>query len=146
MSLKNLLAISLDAVAPDKALITKLLAAALRNIADAQLPGLSAENRFDAAYKAVMQSAMVALNANGYRTLTSKPGHHLTAIQTLSLSVKLPPSQVIVLDALRKQRNLSDYSGDLISEAAVAECLASASILRSHVLAWLKAHRPDLLN
>jgi hypothetical protein len=36
MSLKNLLGISLDAVAPDKALIGKLLAAAQRNIADAQ--------------------------------------------------------------------------------------------------------------
>ena len=29
--------------------------------------GLSAENRFDAAYKAIMQVARVALHANGYR-------------------------------------------------------------------------------
>jgi hypothetical protein len=50
-----LLGISLDAVQPDAALIGKLLAAAQRNIADAQLAGLSAENRFDAAYKAIMQ-------------------------------------------------------------------------------------------
>ena len=49
MTLKNLLGISLDAVAPDRALIAKLMAAAQRNIADAQLQGLSAENRFDAA-------------------------------------------------------------------------------------------------
>jgi len=40
MSLKNLLGISLDAVQPDAALIGKLLAAAQRNIADAQLAGL----------------------------------------------------------------------------------------------------------
>jgi len=45
--------------------MAKLLAAAQRNIADAQLPGLSAENRFDAAYKVIMQLAMVALNSNG---------------------------------------------------------------------------------
>ncbi len=43
-----------------------LIAAAERNIADAQLAGLSTENQFDAAYKAIMQTAMVALNANGY--------------------------------------------------------------------------------
>ena len=145
MSLKNLLGISLDAVAPDKALLGKLLAAAQRNITDAQLQGLSAENRFDAAYKAIMQSAMVALNANGYRTLTSKPGHHQTAIQTLPLTVNLVPTRVIVLDALRKQRNLSDYSGDLISDAAAAECVACSIELLDHVREWLKVQRPDLL-
>ena len=69
MTLKNLLGVSLDAVAADKASVQMLIAAAQRNIADAQLQGLSAENQFDAAYKAIMQMAMVALNANGYRTL-----------------------------------------------------------------------------
>jgi len=145
VTLKNLLGISLDSVAPDREQIGKLLAAAERNIADAQLEGLSAENRFDAAYKAIMQLAMTALNANGYRTLTSKPGHHQTAIQTLTTSVGLPAEDVIVLDALRKQRNLSDYSGDLVSQEAVVECLASATALRARVRAWLKANRPDLL-
>ncbi|MBL8359960.1 MAG: DNA-binding protein [Rubrivivax sp.] len=146
MTLKNLLGISLDAIQADAATVGKLLAAAKRNLADAQLKGLSAENRFDAAYKAIMQLAMVALQANGYRTLTSKPGHHQTAIQTLTTSVGVAPEQVIVLDALRKQRNLSDYSGDLIPDAVAAECLASAQALQGHVLAWLKAHRPDLLS
>ena len=65
MTLKNLLGISLDTVAPNEALVRKLLAAARRNIADAQLQNLSAENRFDAAYKAIMQAAVVALHANG---------------------------------------------------------------------------------
>lgn len=145
MTLKNLLGLSLDAVAPDRAHIGKLLAAAERNIADAKLQGLSTENRFDAAYKAIMQLAMVALNANGYRTMTSKPGRHQTAIQTLPTSAGLAPARVIVLDALRKQRNLSDYSGDLVPDAAATECLASALELLVHVRAWLAAHRPDLL-
>lgn len=95
MTLKNLLGISLDVIQPDAATIGKLLAAAQRNLADAQLAGLSAENRFDAACKAIMQLAMVALQANGYRTLTSKPGHHQTAIQTLAISVGVAPGQVI---------------------------------------------------
>jgi hypothetical protein len=60
MSLQNLLGISLDRITPDTAQVLKLLAAAERNIADAQLAGLSAENRFDAAYKAIMQLAMLA--------------------------------------------------------------------------------------
>ncbi|HEY4079321.1 MAG TPA: DNA-binding protein [Burkholderiaceae bacterium] len=145
MTLQNLLGISLDAVVPDKAQLAKLLAAAKRNIADAQLEGLSTENRFDEAYKAIMQLAMLALNANGYRTLTSKPGHHQTAIQTLTLTLRLPQAKVIVLDALRKQRNLSDYSGDLVPESAAAECLGSAKALLKIVRAWMKAEKPELL-
>lgn len=145
MSLQNLLGISLDRVAPDKAQTAKLLAAARRNLADARIPHLSTENKFDAAYKAVMQLAMLALNANGYRTLTSKAGHHQTAIQALTLTVTLAPEKVRLLDAMRKLRNLSDYSGDLIPDAAVAECLAAAQDLLAHVLAWLVNHKPELL-
>lgn len=66
MTLQNLLGRSLDAIAPDKTQIAKLLAAAQRNIQDAQLSALSAENRFDAAYKAIMQLSMAALQAHGY--------------------------------------------------------------------------------
>ena len=50
MSLRNLVGISLEVVTPDKAQVARLLAASERNISDAQLPGLSVENRFDAAY------------------------------------------------------------------------------------------------
>ena len=84
MSLDNLVGISLEKITPDTAMIGRLLsAAARRNIADAHVATISAENRFDAAYKAIMQLANAALQANGYRTLTSKPGHHMTMIQTL---------------------------------------------------------------
>ncbi|MBY0439696.1 MAG: DNA-binding protein [Burkholderiales bacterium] len=144
MTLKNLLGISLDVAQADKVVVARLLAAAERNIADAQLPGLSTSNRFDASYKAIMQLAMLALNANGYRTLTSKPGHHQTAIQSLVLSVEVPRETVIILDALRKQRNQSDYSGELITDAAAAECLSKARKLLAHVEAWLDRERPDL--
>jgi hypothetical protein len=32
-----------------------------------------------------------------------------------------------------------------VGKLLAAECLASAQALQGHVLAWLKAHRPDLL-
>lgn len=146
MTLQNLLGKSLDAIAPDRATVAKLLAAAERNLADAHLAGLSAENKFDAAYKAVMQLAVIALHANGYRTLTSVPGHHQTAIQTLTLTVGLPGEHVRVLDALRKQRNLSDYAGDLVPDPIVTECVTSATMLMAHVKAWLRTNTPHLLS
>ena len=144
MTLQNLLGISLDAVAPERAQVARMLAAVERNLADAQLAGLSAESRFDVSYKAIMQLAMVALYANGYRTLTSRPGHHQTAIQSLTLTVGLSAEQVRVLDALRKQRNLTDYSGDLVPDSTMNECVNSATALFTHVSAWLRVNKPEL--
>ena len=146
MTLDNLLAIhKLQSFEASAVGVQRLLAAAGRNLADAGIAALSSENRFDAAYKAIMQCAMIGLWANGYRTSTSQPGHHQTALQALPKTLGLERDVVIVLDALRKQRNLSDYSGDLIPDAASAECLACAIDLLAHVRSWLQAHRPDLL-
>jgi hypothetical protein len=145
MTLKNLVGISLEEIEPNRVTIARLLAAAERNLTDSQIPSLSAENRFDAAYKAIMQLAFVALHANGYRTLTSRPGHHRTAIQALPATISLGTEQTILLDALRKQRNLSDYSGDIVPESAVRDCISNASDLLTKVKEWLIANRPHLL-
>lgn len=146
MTLENLLAIRrLQAFEPSADGVQRLLAAAARNLADAQLAGLSADNRFDAAYKAIMQCAMVGLWANGYRTSTSQPGHHQTALQALPLTLGIDQDTVIVLDALRKQRNLSDYEGNPITDAAVAESIARAEALLAYTDQWLAKQRPDLI-
>ncbi|MGD8619733.1 MAG: DNA-binding protein, partial [Gammaproteobacteria bacterium] len=114
MSLDNLVWVTLEKIEPDATVIKRLLSSAHRNIADAHVMEISAENRFDAAYKAIMQLSNAALQANGFRTLTSKPGHHMTMIQVLSQTIDLDKQTVIVLDALRKQRNVADYSGDIV--------------------------------
>lgn len=145
MTLQNLIGISVEVVTASREQVARLLAAAHRNLADASLTGLSSENQFDTAYKAIMQMAVLALLANGYRTLTSRPGHHQTAIQSLPETIGLPMERMIVLDMLRKQRNLSDYSGDLVPDSTVRECKACAATLLADVLGWLEANRPELL-
>ena len=146
MTLENLLAIhKLQRFEADASGIRRLLAAAERNLADSEIAALSRENRFDAAYKAIMQCAMIGLWAQGYRTSTSQPGHHLTALQALPNTLGLSQDAVIVLDALRKQRNLNDYEGDPIAAAVVVECCAQAELLLAHTRRWLIDHRPDLL-
>jgi hypothetical protein len=87
MSLKNLVGVSLAEVPASRETIVRLLSAATGHIADAQATNITAETRFGAAYTAIRMLADVALNANGYRTLTSRPGHHQTAIQTLPLTI-----------------------------------------------------------
>lgn len=145
MTLENLKGLTLEAIIPDAASIQRLLDAAARSLADARLPNLSAEGRFDMAYKCIMQSANAVLQANGYRTLTSKPGHHQTMIQTLIYSSGLERSMMVTLDGLRKQRNVIDYSGDVVSDSMASECLQHAEQLNDLVLQWLKKNKADLL-
>ena len=52
---------------------------------------------------------------------------------------------MIRLDKLRKQRNLTEYMGDIIPELAVRECLSQAASLYEAACNWLKMNRPDLL-
>ncbi len=146
MGLDNLVGISLEKVEPDGTVIKRLLLAAERNIADSHIMEVSSENRFDAAYKAIMQLSNAALQANGYRTLTSRPGHHATMIQILSQTIGLDKETVIILDALRKQRNVADYSGDIVPASAVDECVKYAENLHHDVTGWLKENKADLLN
>lgn len=139
MTLDNLIGKLLERIEPDPIAIQRLLDAAARNIADAELIELSNENRFDVAYKAIMQLANAALQASGFRTLTSKPGHHQTMIQSLVKTIGIEIDTMIVLDALRKQRNIADYSGDLVEDAAVAECMLQAKRLLELTRTWIKS-------
>jgi HEPN domain-containing protein len=138
MTLENLLGTALESIQKDTDNVRRLLAAAKRSLADAKLAQMSSEGRFDMAYKAIMQAANAALQASGFRTLTSKPGHHVTMIQTLPITIGLDRQFMIMLDALRKVRNLSDYSGDPVSEAMANEAVAHAQRLLAEVEAGLK--------
>jgi hypothetical protein len=70
---------------------------------------ISAETRFANAYTAIRMLADVGLHAHGYRTLTSKPGYHQTAIQALPTTLGIDSQTLIRLDKLRKQRNVTEY-------------------------------------
>lgn len=145
MSLQNLLRIGqLKEHPADRAEVQRLLAAANRNLVDAEVVTISPETRFDAAYKAIMQSALAALMANGYRPDTNRAGHHATVVQTLPLTIGLAQTRVTVLDTLRRKRNLSDYTGEDIDGSSVEHCLAEAAQLVRDVTAWLEANRPHL--
>lgn len=79
------------------------------------------------------------------RHLLDGAARHIAAIQTLQLTLDLERPVIIRLDALRKQRNVAEYSGDVIPESTVTECLSQAEALYARADAWLKSNRPDLL-
>lgn len=147
MTLENLLKIGqLKSHVTDATEVQRLLDAARRNLADAHVKEISLETRFDAAYKAIMQVAHVALMANGFRPDTNKPGHHMTVVQSLPTTIGLPSERMTVLDTLRRKRNLSDYMGEDVDDVSAENCIREAGQLLHEVEVWLKKNRPDLIN
>ncbi len=145
MTLDNLLRIGkLKPHAADKTEIARLFEPARRALADAGIERLSSDARLDLAYRAIMQAALAAMLANGYRPATSEPGHHQLLIQALPKTAGVSIERIRVLDAYRAARNLSDYRGVPVSDGVARECAAEAASILTEVHAWIVANRPGL--
>jgi uncharacterized protein (UPF0332 family) len=146
VSLENLLKIGqLKEHPPDVEEIERLLVAAQRNLRDAQNESISPETRFDAAYKAIMQCGLAALMMHGYRPDTTRPGHHMIVIQSTPFTIGLDSKRMVVLDAMRRQRTVADYTGDDVDQSTAQNCLAEAKRLIDDVLKWRAVNRPKLV-
>ena len=142
MTLENLARIGkLKAHAADEREIERLLDSADRALKDASVAALSTDSRLELAYRALMQAALAAMLANGYRPATSEPGHHQVVIQALPKTIGMAAERVQVLEAYRKARNQSDYRGVPVSDAVARECAEEAIRLLADVRAWIDARR-----
>jgi len=126
--------------------IAQLLQAVERNIQDAGIEIMSADNRFTIAYQAALQLATIALYACGYRPSASK-GHHYVTIQSLRFTMgKQSKRRVDYLDNCRKMRNASEYErAGVVSDLGVHELLEELQLFHQEVLDWLAASYPELL-
>ena len=146
MTLDNLARIGrLKAHVASKDEIADLLAAARRNLEDTHAESISAKNRFDAAYKCILQAALVGLMAQGFRPDTKSAGHHATVIQSLPKTIGIDAQRVVVLDVLRNKRNLSDYTGKPVDHGSLASCMSEAERLLEDTSTWLALHHPQLM-
>jgi hypothetical protein len=66
-------------------------------------------------------------------TRVCRPGHHQTMLQTLPITVGIDSHTLIVLEQLRKQRNVIDYAGDTVSDSMAQEAVQQARALRKRV-------------
>lgn len=60
-------------------------------------------------------------------------------LKLLGKTVGIESDRLILLDALRKQRNIADYSGDLVEDAAVTECIKQPKQQLKITEHWLKS-------
>lgn len=106
--------------------IIKLFDVVKRDLADAQVKGLSEDRRFTIAYNAALQAGRALLAAEGYRT--AGQGHHHTVFQALRGVMDHEHHHVLdYLDDCRSKRNLADYLGtEVASEQEVSDLVREA--------------------
>lgn len=125
--------------------IADLLAVADRDLADAQVPGLSADGSLRMAYNAALMAATAALAAAGFRTAKGESSHYYV-IQSLAFTIRAEAEEVDRLDRFRKKRNLSGYGRvGAVSSQEAGEMVRLAKDLRQDVEDWLRACHSGLM-
>lgn len=133
------------AEAATKQELDELRALARRNLADAALPGLSADGQFSMAYNAARTIATLAVRAAGYRIKQTGGAHYNTF---LALETALGPAAATLaayLDTCRITRNELSYDAtNVVSESDAAELAVKAQELFNLVEDWIARNHPEL--
>jgi hypothetical protein len=130
----------LDQHSTSKVELDDLRAAIARNLQDAAISSLSADNRFSIAYQAALLSAKMAIACRGYRV--KGQGAHQTTFQALPLAMgaALKPT-ADYFDRCRRKRNdlMYDHEGSVSASDAV-ELFQRATNFHEKVEGWIAIH------
>jgi hypothetical protein len=145
MSLDNLVGKGLEITVTDAEEVARYMAMIEAKLKDSKNASNSLVSRFDLAFESLLQVAVLALRANGYRT-DSQAGDQQLAIQTLPKSVGIDAAEVRTLEEYRKKRSAGLYGADYSpTEEEVKSVIRSADALRGKVLDWIKENRRELM-
>lgn len=129
MTYQNLLNLvktgALKAEPPDAREFAGLLRSGVVRLADAKMPGLSPESRFDLAYNAAHALALAALRHKGFRS-----ENRYLVFQSLAHTLELPAVEWRVLALCHERRNLSEYEGFIeVDEQLLEDLVRIAGLL-----------------
>ena len=121
-----------------------LRAAVDRNLHDAGLPGLSADNRFGLAYEAVLLLSKMAIACAGYRA--KGHGAHQTTFVALELAMgRTVAKDGAYFDRCRRKRHALSYdAAGVVADTEATELLEKTGEFRQTVEAWIARHHPKL--
>lgn len=115
-----------------------------RNLKDAALAGLSADNKLGLAYEAGLILAKMTVACAGYRV--KGLGHHKTMFEVLPLA--MGPSVQTTADFFeecRRDRNSISYdAAGTVSESEAEDALNEAVAFELTVEGWIAANHPVL--
>ncbi len=116
-----------------------------RDLADASLPGLSADRSFATAYNAALQAANMAIACAGYR-IVSKVGHHRVSFESVKLVLGKPADKYAdYFETCRRKRNTIDYTfSNVATETEAKEILAQAFRFYGEIEDWIAKNHPSL--
>jgi len=131
--------------APSREEVAAQRKAAERSLADAALPGLSSEGRFQLAYGAALDLATTAVLASGHR-VRSRVGHHQLTFEAAGVVLGVEAAGFVgYFEVCRRKRNVISYEGDEIGGDQADELLREVTRFAGFVDAWLKEHHPMLV-
>ena len=116
-----------------------------RNLRDAALPALSADNRFGLAYEAALLLAKMAIACTGYR-VKGQGAHHTTFV-ALELAMGAParPTALYFERCRRKRNQLSYDAAGVVSDAEAEELVTQVGQFRQTVHEWITQQHPELV-
>jgi len=124
--------------------IKRLLKVVERDIRDSKTAGVSADWKLAIAYNAILQCAVAALAASGYRPVKGA-GHHY-AIESMRMTLGISEDDVRTIGAFRKKRNIADYEmAGAVSSGEAREIAELAEQIFNRLKGWLAEKHRDLL-
>jgi hypothetical protein len=124
--------------------LENLRALITRDLADAAIPGLSADRRFATAYNAALQAATIAVACSSYR-VSARAGHHAITFQAAQLAIGTTASALTdYFETCRRKRNIIDYMHSSVATDTEADELQQKAIeFHQLVEKWAAAHHPQ---
>ena len=116
-----------------------------RDLADAAVPGLSADRRFATAYNAALQAAAISVACSGFR-VSARAGHHAVTFEAACLALGAQAAALTdYFEACRRKRNTIDYQhASVATETEADELLRKAIEFNELVEAWVAVHHGNM--
>lgn len=123
--------------------LDELRSVVARNLADAAIPNLSADNRFGLAYEAALQYARMAIACAGYRIKGTSA--HRTTFDALELAMGSRVSRAAsYFDRCRRKRNTLSYDmAGVATDTEVREIIRETRSFGESVESWIVGRHPD---
>jgi hypothetical protein len=114
------------------------------NLKDANVPGLSAQGRYEFAYNAARLLGTLVVRAAGYRVI-AKNGHHYFTFRGLEAADKAFVKTAAYFDSARTKRNDFSYDAPIdVAESEALELIDTFEKFLQRVEAWIRARDPSL--